>query len=106
LREIATIERMKVSENPFTQKAKEALRSMIDYRNSGLTINTLVAVHSEYAMPNVLRAYAAFKPDDLSEVLRAQLNEADVVVRGTAAELLGELEPAEINARALIKALP
>jgi cyclophilin family peptidyl-prolyl cis-trans isomerase/HEAT repeat protein len=106
LRELATIERMKDRKNPFAQNAIAAIRSMIDYRNSGLTINTLVAVHSEYAIPNVLRAYAAFKPDDLSAVLRAQLKESDVVVRATAAELLGELEPAEINARALIKALP
>ncbi|MEA2205567.1 MAG: hypothetical protein QOE77_2343 [Blastocatellia bacterium] len=106
LREMTTIERMKNKENAFAQKAIAALRSMIDYRNSGLTINTLVAVHSEYAIPNVLRAYAAFKPDDLSEVLRAQLKESDVVVRATAAELLGELEPAEANARALIKSLP
>jgi HEAT repeat protein len=45
-------------------EAEEVLRAMLDYRNSGLHINTLVAVHSEYAIPDVLRAYAAFKPKE------------------------------------------
>ncbi len=87
-------------------QAEDLLRAMLDYRNSGLTINTLVAVHSEYAIPDVLRAFAAFKPKDLDEVLRQQLKESDVVVRGTAADLLGELPPDETNSRALIAALP
>jgi cyclophilin family peptidyl-prolyl cis-trans isomerase/HEAT repeat protein len=82
------------------------LRAMLDYRNSGLTINTLVAVHSEYAIPEVLRALAAFKFQDLAAILRSQFNESDVVVRATAAELLGELPPDEKNTHALIAALP
>lgn len=90
----------------LTTRAEELLRAMLDYRNSGLTINTLVAVHSEYAIPDVLRAYAAFKPKDLVEVLRDHLKESDVIIRGTAADLLGELPPDETNARALIDALP
>jgi cyclophilin family peptidyl-prolyl cis-trans isomerase/HEAT repeat protein len=89
-----------------TNRAEELLRSMLDYRNSGLTINTLVAVHSEYAVPDVLRAFAAFKPKDLAEVLQNHLKESDVIIRGTAADLLGELPPDETNARALIDALP
>ena len=48
--------------------AEALLRGMLDYRNSGININTLVAVHSEYATPEVLRALAAFKPKDLGEV--------------------------------------
>jgi cyclophilin family peptidyl-prolyl cis-trans isomerase len=87
-------------------RAEDLLGAMLDYRNSGLNINTLVAVHSEYAIPDVLRAYAAFKPKDLDEVLRKQLKESDVVVRGTAADLLGELPPDDTNTRALIAALP
>ena len=86
--------------------AQSLLRAMLDYRNSGLTINTLVAVHSEYAIPDVLRALAAFKPADLATVARAQLNDSDVVVRGTAADLLGELPPSEENTRALAAAWP
>ncbi len=90
----------------LTDRAAELLREMLDYRNSGLHIYTLVAVHSEYAVPDVLRAFAAFKPKDLAEVLRNHLKESDVVIRGTAADLLGELPPDETNERALIDALP
>ena len=86
--------------------AETLLRAMLDYRKSGININTLVAVHSEYAIPDVLRALAAFKPMDLGEVLRGQLNESDVIIRATAAELLGELPPSEVNTRVLIAALP
>jgi cyclophilin family peptidyl-prolyl cis-trans isomerase/HEAT repeat protein len=90
----------------LTTQAEEFLRAMLDYRNSGLTINTLVVVHSEYAIPDVLRAYAAFKPKDLPEVLSKHLQESDVIIRATAAELLGELPSDETNTRALIDALP
>ena len=79
---------------------------MLDYRNSPVKINTLVAVHSEYAIPDVLRAFAAFKPQDLAAVLRAHLKDSDVVIRATAAELLGEAAPDELNSRALSDALP
>jgi cyclophilin family peptidyl-prolyl cis-trans isomerase/HEAT repeat protein len=86
--------------------AQDLLRAMLDYRNSGLNINTLVAVHSEYAIPDVLRALAAFKPQDLATVARAQLNESDVIVRSTAADLLGDLPPSDENTRALAAAWP
>jgi len=58
------------------------------------------------AMPDVLRAFAAFKPDDLSEVLRARFNADDVIVRATAAELLGEVAPDSTITKALAAALP
>ena len=90
---------------PVAKQAEDLLRAMLDYRNSGITINTLVAVHSEYAIPDVLRALAAFKPNDLAGKLITHLKEPDVIVRATAAELLGELPPNEINARAMIDAL-
>lgn len=86
-------------------RAVDLLRAMLDYGNSGLTINTLVAVHSEYAVPDVLRAFAAFKPGDLAEVLRQHLKESDVVVRASAAELLGELSLDSTNTNALRDAL-
>jgi cyclophilin family peptidyl-prolyl cis-trans isomerase len=88
------------------RQAEEILAAMLDYRNSGININTFVAVHSEYAIPDVLRAYAAFKPHEVDDSLRKQLKESDVIIRATAAELLGELPPGETNARALIDALP
>jgi len=86
--------------------AQTLLRAMLDYRNSGLTINTLVAVHSEYAIPDVLRALAAFKPNDLGIVAQAQLKESDIIIRGTAADLLGDLPPSEEITRALAAAWP
>jgi len=87
-------------------QAEDLLRAMLDYRNSGININTLVAVHSEYAIPDVLQAYAAFKTKDLAEVARKHLTESDVVIRPTSAEVLGNLPPDETNARDLIAALP
>ncbi|HEY6190235.1 MAG TPA: peptidylprolyl isomerase [Pyrinomonadaceae bacterium] len=58
------------------------------------------------AVPDLLRAFAAFKTMDAAEVLRKQLGAKDEIVRATAADLLGELEPDEANARALASALP
>ncbi len=61
---------------------------------------------NQMAAPDVLRALAAFKAQDLAQVLRRQLGARDVIVRATAAELLGEVEPDESNARLLAEALP
>jgi cyclophilin family peptidyl-prolyl cis-trans isomerase/HEAT repeat protein len=87
-------------------QALEILRVMLDYKNSGISSKTSVAVHSEYAIPDVLRAMAAFKPGDLQNVLFNHLNETDVIIRATAAELLAELPPGEAIAKSLITALP
>jgi cyclophilin family peptidyl-prolyl cis-trans isomerase/HEAT repeat protein len=90
--------------------AQDILRAMLNYKNSGITISTLVAVHSEYAIPDVLRAFAAFKPKDLVEVLSNHLDKSDPtsdpVIRATAAELLGELPPNQINTQLLSAVLP
>lgn len=85
--------------------AQSLLRAMLDYRNSSIEVDT-PKVHSEYAVPDVLRAFAAFKPKDLAEVLLKHLNESDVIVRGTAADLLGDLPPSEQHTRALTAAFP
>ena len=53
-----------------------------------------------------MQAYAAFKPDDLDTVLRQHLNDRDVIVRATCAELLAEQSPSETNTKALVVALP
>ncbi len=58
------------------------------------------------AISDYLRAYAALKPDDLTEILRQHLTDRDVIIRATAAELLGEQPSNEISANALIEALP
>ncbi len=106
LGEIATAPDSSRENRAARVEAEDLLRGMLDYRNSGININTLVAVHSEYAIPDVLRAFAAHKPKDLAELLRKHLKESDAVIRGTAADLLGELPPDEANARALIEAFP
>jgi len=105
LGEIAVLPDSTKDKGVLADKAQDILRAMLDYRNSGIVMNTFVAVHSEYAVPDLLRALAAFKPKDLTGVLLSHLKESDVIVRATAAELLGELPPDEINARALIEAL-
>jgi cyclophilin family peptidyl-prolyl cis-trans isomerase len=83
------------------------------------------------AVPDALRAYAAFKAPDLEEVLRVQLalttntrlnkktagtyfrNDSghygkppDVIVRATAADLMADLPPSNENRQTLIAALP
>jgi cyclophilin family peptidyl-prolyl cis-trans isomerase len=63
-------------------------------------------VHTEYAFPALLRAYAAYKTNDLIDVLRSALQEDDVVIRGAAADLIGDLAPSEVNTSLLIAALP
>ena len=58
------------------------------------------------ALPDWLRALAAFKASETEETIRRYLDTKDVIVRATAAELLGELPPNQENTRVLIKALP
>jgi len=106
LGEIAALPDSGKDKSHLSAQTQNILRAMLDYRNSGITINTLVAVHSEYAIPDLLRAYAAFKQKDLAEVLRKHLKESDVIIRATAAELLGELTSDETTTGALVAALP
>jgi cyclophilin family peptidyl-prolyl cis-trans isomerase/HEAT repeat protein len=58
------------------------------------------------AVPDFLRAYAVVKPADLEDILRQRLKDQDVVVRATAADLLGDQSPSDANTRALSEALP
>lgn len=106
LGEISTLPDNTKNRGSLVDQAEDLLRAMVDYRNSGLTINPLVAVHSEYAVPEVLRALAKFKPKNFAELLRSELSDSDVVVRGTAADLLGDLQPDSKNEAVLIAALP
>ena len=58
------------------------------------------------AIPDILQAYAVYKPADINEIARRFLADRDVIVRATAAEMLGGQSPGEANTRALIAALP
>jgi cyclophilin family peptidyl-prolyl cis-trans isomerase/HEAT repeat protein len=58
------------------------------------------------ALPDLLRALAAFKPADLATIARAALGNGDVIARATAADILSELPPEAETARSLAEALP
>ena len=58
------------------------------------------------AIPDILQAYAVYKTADLNEVSRRFLSDRDVIVRATAAEILGRQASDGANQRALIDALP
>ena len=106
LREISALPATVSNKTELMQTAESLLQAMLDYKNSDVKINSILPLHTEYGVPDVLRAYAAYKPKDLVTVLRLHLDENDVVVRGTAADLLGDLPPSDENTRLLIAALP
>ena len=96
-----------VANKPELMKAAESLlQAMLDYKNSDVKANSLLPLHTEYGVPDVLRAYALFKPNDLVAVLKQSLDENDVIVRATAADLIGDLPPSEENTALLVAALP
>jgi cyclophilin family peptidyl-prolyl cis-trans isomerase/HEAT repeat protein len=87
--------------------AESTLRGMLLVRLSPASkTKDFAAYKSEITASDVLRAFAAFKPKDLADVLLKHFDDPDVIVRGTAADLLGDLPPSEANTRALAAALP
>lgn len=89
-----------------TANSPQASISKDESRRELFKLLSLSAKPHPFAVPAILQAYAAFKPGDLGEVLRKYLIEQDVIIRSTAAELMGDQPPDESNARALIEALP
>jgi cyclophilin family peptidyl-prolyl cis-trans isomerase/HEAT repeat protein len=85
--------------NPLPEKTSQEvqlrLRRMLADRRTPL-----------FAVPNILNSYAVYKPSGLSETLREYLQNSDVIVRATAAELLGNQPPDDANSRSLAGALP
>ncbi|HVS83695.1 MAG TPA: peptidylprolyl isomerase [Pyrinomonadaceae bacterium] len=77
------------------EESQSLLRRMLDDRRTPL-----------FAVPNILNAYAVYKPKGFVDLLRDYLKQSDVIVRATAAELIGGQPPDEANARTLIEALP
>lgn len=59
-----------------------------------------------FAVPDILQAYAGYKPADADQVARKNLQASDVIIRSTAAEVIGGQAPDEANMSALIAALP
>src|SRR5437016_7391801 len=77
---------------------KDAQKELADMlRNSGAPA---------FALPDILQAYSSFKPADISELARSQLGVSDVILRSTAAEILGNQPPSEANTKTLAEALP
>jgi len=58
------------------------------------------------AIPDVLQAYSSYKNPETDQFARRLLQSNDVIVRATAAEVIGGQAPGEPNARALIEGLP
>ena len=83
-------------------KAMMLLQDLLDNKAGHLSI--MKNNHPEYAIPEILRAIAAFKQNDLNELALQYLSHEDAIVRSTAADLIGDLPPSEANTRALIAA--
>jgi cyclophilin family peptidyl-prolyl cis-trans isomerase len=58
------------------------------------------------AIPDVLQAYSSYKMADTDQLARKYLLSNDIIVRATAAEVIGNQTPGETNTRALTDALP
>ena len=106
LGEIANLPTTVENKSDLMSSAESLLRAMLNYKTSDVKINSILPLHTEYGVPEVLRAYASYKPKDLVDVLRTHLEEDDVVVRATAADLLGDLPASQENTRMLVAALP
>lgn len=87
----------------LTTKAESVLRDILFEIGR---VRSKKDFHPDYAVPEILRSLAALKPNDLGDVLRRYLNASDVIVRATAADLLGDLPSSEENTNALLRALP
>jgi cyclophilin family peptidyl-prolyl cis-trans isomerase/HEAT repeat protein len=121
---------VKSAENRKIAEERIATASCLKWKETGGGCASI-----DKGVPEGLRAYAALKPTDLSQILRKQLElgyyswgpsqpapkgiyviadeykrgytmPKDVIIRATAAELLGELPPNKENAQALAEALP
>lgn len=78
----------------FRKAALEGLGNLVGDMVSGEDV-------PDKSFPDVLRAYAKFKPADLAQVLRSSLTQDDVIIRATAAELLGGIEPDRAGGKTL-----
>ncbi|HEX8250936.1 MAG TPA: peptidylprolyl isomerase [Pyrinomonadaceae bacterium] len=80
-------------------RAGETLTSYLSGSITG--VKTAYRHEMMKALPDMLRALAALKPDNLDQILRAQMENPDVFLRATAAELIAERPLTEENFKAL-----
>jgi cyclophilin family peptidyl-prolyl cis-trans isomerase/HEAT repeat protein len=102
LREIATIKKTQTEVEKAATTLPSWLHRLITCSDGPVRGKCLNALD----VSPFLQTYAAFQPADLSAVLGGRIKDDDVVVRATAAELLGDLPPSEMNTAVLIEALP
>jgi cyclophilin family peptidyl-prolyl cis-trans isomerase/HEAT repeat protein len=78
------------------KNASKRLLELFDYTDKPISNKPV-----RTAVSDALRAYSQFKTDDLSEVLREKINDKDIFIRATAAELLGGQPANKENVEAL-----
>ena len=83
-------------------RAAETLTSYVGGMVSG--VKTAYQGEMTKALPDLIRSLAAFKPDNLDEILRSMFDNPDVFIRAATAELLGERPLTKENFEALDKA--
>ncbi len=96
--EFATLESSNEEAMVMKGEAPDKLRSIVV---AFLEDDSEHAAKTILAAPDLLRAFARFKTDDLSSILRRTLAHEDVFLRTAAAELLGEQPASEENSEAL-----
>jgi cyclophilin family peptidyl-prolyl cis-trans isomerase/HEAT repeat protein len=94
VRDVITEAKAGSAGDDLLKAAQKELASMLDRRTT-----------PALAVPDVLQAYNSFKPADADQYARKFLQDRDVIVRATAAEILGAL-PSAANTSALAEALP
>ncbi|MDQ3800156.1 MAG: peptidylprolyl isomerase [Acidobacteriota bacterium] len=79
-----------------------AARTLTSYIG-GMVSGVKAAYTSEMtkALPDLIRALAAFKPDNLDEILRNMFENPDIFVRAATAEIMGDRPLTEENFKAL-----
>lgn len=91
------------TKDPMLQaQAGVALISFIS--DSGTKVARIDQAKMLTAMPDMMRALAALKPDNLEEIMRNMLTNEDVFIRAAAAEILADLPSNKENVDALNKA--
>ena len=100
--EIAALESNEKN-NPVRRKAENFLGEALGLANGVLQgmAKQMKVKFEPQNIPDYLRAYALFKTGDLDKTLREYLKNEDVIVRATAAELLGEQPTTKENVEAL-----
>jgi cyclophilin family peptidyl-prolyl cis-trans isomerase/HEAT repeat protein len=105
LMEIANAPEATPNRNVLKTQAESLAKTLLA-ANDSLISSGNKNVEASFSIPELLRAFAEFKPEGLGEVLRKHLAFDDAIVRSAAADLIGELAPDTANERALVEALP